>query len=194
MRKAEQKVRTKLSHDVTQIPKIVDWREAYRAFGCKPSEYRSSIEALLRRVMKGAELPTINPIVDIYNIISVSHILPAGGGNLDRIKEDIRLKKAMGGEQFIMLGSAEPVIIPAGEVVYSDDNDILCRAWNYRESDKTKITTDTKNVYLMLEGLANTSKKEIEDALSELQKLLLNYCGGTYKSYVLDSKNPTITV
>lgn len=194
LRKAEQKVRDVFPKDVTQIAEISDWREAYRAFGCKPSEYRCSVEALLRRVIKGNSLPRINSIVDIYNLISVSYLLPAGGGDLDQIEGDIKLVKARGGEKFVMLKSSESKIIPAGEIVYCDDKDILCRAWNYRESDKTKITTDTKNIYLMLEGLQSTSKEKIKQALSALEKLLSTHCAGIYKSYILDSENPSITI
>ncbi len=130
--------------NITSIPKITDWREAYRSFGCKPSEYRSSIEALLRRVLQGKQLPLINAIVDIYNLISIKHVLPAGGGDLDKIKGTINLTISEGTEHFVMLGSSNSVSIKSGEVIYSDDSQVLCRAWNYRESDKTKITEDTK--------------------------------------------------
>lgn len=194
MRQAEKAVCAQDIQDVTLLPKIADWREAYRAFGCKPSKYRCSVESLLRRVLQGNELPTINPLVDIYNIISISHQLPLGGGNLERIEGDMQLTKAQGTERFVMLGDTEPTPIPAGEVIYVDDKDVLCRAWNYRESDKTKITSEIKQVYLMLEGLEHTTHAEIEQALAELQALVSMYCGGTFKSYVLDAQHPMIAL
>lgn len=182
-RKIEEDIRkTYRLENVALIPKINDWRQAYRSFGCKPSEYRSSVEALLRRILNGKELPTINPIVDIYNLISIKYLLPAGGGNLDKIKGDIRLTVAQGDEYFVMLGTSTPTPIQPGEVVYLDDKEVLCRAWNYRESDTTKITHDTHNVYLLLEGLQNTSVEEITGALSELADLISVYCGGTISS------------
>ena len=194
MRDAEEAIRNKKIQDVTMLPKINDWRQAYRKFGCNPSQYRNSVEALLRRIIQGKELPTINPIVDIYNLISITYLLPAGGGNMDKVEGDIVLKKAQGNEKFTMLGTTEPILIPEGEVIYSDDKDVLCRAWNYRESDKTKITNETKNIYLLLEGLENTSTSEIEQALAELKKLIINYCGGNCKTYLLDLSNPNISI
>lgn len=190
----EEKIRKAYSlEDITSVDKIVDWREAYRSFGCKPSEYRSSVEALLRRILQGKELPLINPIVDIYNLISIKYFLPAGGGNLDKIKGTINLTIAQGTEHFVMLGSSTPVPIKSGEVIYIDDEEVLCRAWNYRESDKTKITEDTRNVYLLLEGLKNTSDEEITNALSELAELISVYCGGSLKKFVLNKNNQEVS-
>lgn len=190
-RQAEEVIRkTHTLENITSVPKINDWRQAYRSFGCKPSEYRSSIEALLRRILQGKELPTINPIVDIYNLVSIKYLLPAGGGNLDKIKGDIRLTVAQGNEHFVMLGASTPTPIKPGEIVYLDDKEVLCRAWNYRESDTTKITDDIQNVYFLLEGLQNTSDEEITHALSELAALVSLCCGGVFKKLVLNKDNP----
>lgn len=188
---AEESIRKTITlENLSALPKINDWREAYRAFGCKPSEYRSSIEALLRRILQGKQLPSINPIVDIYNLVSIKYLLPAGGGNLDKIKGDIQLTKATGTEHFVMLGSSTPTPVNSGEIVYVDDKEVLCRAWNYRESDTTKITDDIQNVYLLLEGLQHTSEEEITHALSELTVLISSCCGGTFKKFVLHKDNP----
>lgn len=186
--------KTTTLESLTMLPKINDWREAYRSFGCKPSEYRSSVEALLRRILQGKQLPSINPIVDIYNLISIKYLLPAGGGNLDKIKGDIRLTKAAGIENFVMLGSSTPTPIKSREVVYLDDKEVLCRAWNYRESNTTKITDDIENVYLLLEGLQNTSHQEIALALSELAELISLYCGGAFKKFILNKDNPEASI
>lgn len=184
-RKAEADIRKIYRpENIALIPKINDWRQAYRSFGCKPSEYRSSIEALLRRILNGKELPTINPIVDLYNLISIKYLLPAGGGNLDKVKGAIRLTVAQGDEYFVMLGTSTPTPLQPGEVVYRDDKEVLCRAWNYRESDTTKITHDTHNVYLLLEGLQSTGTEDIACALSELSDLISVYCGGTISSTI----------
>jgi len=191
LRRAEEEIRSKYTlENVTTVPKIIDWREAYRIFGFKPSEYRSSIEALLRRILQSKQLPRINTLVDLYNLISVKHILPAGGGNLDAIAGTILLTKAQGTEQFVMLGSSEPITVKPGEVIYRDKQEVLCRAWNYRESEKTKITENTNNAYLLLEGLQHTSHKEMTEALSELNRLVSQYCGGTLKQFVLYKGNP----
>src|SRR5580704_1142337 len=59
---------------------VAAWRLAYQAFGAKPKRTRPSVEALLRRVEAG--LPRIDRLTDIYNAISVRHLLPVGGEDL----------------------------------------------------------------------------------------------------------------
>ncbi|MBM17853.1 MAG: hypothetical protein CL947_02145 [Epsilonproteobacteria bacterium] len=175
--------------DITSIPKINEWRNAYKLFGCKPSKYHSSIESLLRRVLKNKPMPTISPLVDCYNYISLKYFVPAGGGDLDKIHGDIALTVATGNEQFMLLGTNDLQNIAASEVIYTDQNKVLCRAWNYRESEQSKITDDTQNVYLVLEGLSHTSYDEMQQALHELQNLVSKYCGGTFTQFILDQNN-----
>ncbi len=192
LREAEQEVRQKLNIETLSTePKISDWREAYRKFGFKPSSYRSSVEALIRRVLQGKELPSISPIVDLYNILSIKRTLAAGGDDTDKVEGDIRLTIADGSERFIMLGASAPEEILKGEVVYRDDNDVLCRCWNYRECEKTKIRPQTTNVCLVLEGLEHTTKDEVLSGIAELKKLLATYCQGTYEELFLYKQHKT---
>ena len=187
LRATEEEIRQKYTvEELATLPKIADWREAYRKFGFSPSAHRSSIEALLRRVVQGKQLPSINPIVDLYNIVSMRHVLAAGGDDLDKVEGEITLTIADGTELFIMLGTDKPEPIKKGEVIYRDDKEVLCRSWNYRECEKTKITPATKNVCLALEGLEHTKTEELHQAISELKQLLQKYCQGSYKEFFLD--------
>lgn len=189
LRATEEEARQKYTvENLSTLPKIADWREAYRKFGFSPSAHRSSIEALLRRVLQGKQLPSINPIVDLYNIVSLKYVLAAGGDDLDKVEGGITLTVADGSELFVMLGTDKPEPIKKGEVVYRDDKEVLCRSWNYRECEKTKITENTKNVCLVLEGLEHASSEEINAAISELKHLLQKYCHGTYMEFFLDKK------
>lgn len=187
LRKVEEDLRQRYTVEgLATLPKISDWREAYRKFGFSPSAHRSSIEALLRRVLQGKQLPSISPIVDLYNITSLRHILAAGGDDLDKVEGGITLTVADGSELFIMLGTDKPEPIKKGEVIYRDDKEVLCRSWNYRECDKTKITPGTTNVCLVLEGLEHTSSDELHQAIHELKQLLQHYCQGSYEEHFLD--------
>lgn len=78
------------------------WRDAFKKFKTKKGA-RASIEALLKRIYNGNHLGTINPLVDIYNSISLSYALPCGGEDIDKFVGDIRLTKAVGNENFITL-------------------------------------------------------------------------------------------
>ncbi len=191
LRQTENEIRQKYTLEtLLALPKINDWREAYRKFGFAPSAHRSSVEALLRRVVQGKELPSINPIVDLYNIISMQNVLPAGGDDLGKAVGSIRLAVADGSEKFIMLGTDKLEPIKKGEVVYRDDEEVLCRSWNYRECEKTKITPETQDVCLVLEGLEHTTRHEIEQAIHELKSLLETYCQGSYQTFFLDKSSP----
>jgi DNA/RNA-binding domain of Phe-tRNA-synthetase-like protein len=189
------RIRTKYALEtISDNPKIKDWREAYRTFGTNPKTYKNSIEALLRRILKGDDLPTINAIVDIYNFISITALLPAGGDDLDHVEGNIHLCIAKGGEPFTILGSKQQETAEPGEIIYRDDKEVLCRRWNYRESDKTKMTLETKNICLVLEALGSTTREELEHALQDLKWHIEKYCGGTTELRVLDKTAPNMHI
>lgn len=167
--------------------RLTAWREAYRSFGAKPKKYKCSIENLYRMILGGTELRSINPIVDIYNSISLKYGLPAGGDDIDKVDGDIELTYANGDEQFIPLGSSENSPPKEGEVVYRDSKEILCRRWNWRECDKSKMTEETQNALLVLEGLPPFQQTQIEEILSDLENRITTVCGGSATKGVLNS-------
>ena len=168
----------------TRHPFIASWREMYRSFGTRPGDYRPSAEALVRRALKTGGLPTINTAVDAYNAVSVRHLIPMGGFDLDRVAGDIRLRFSPGGEEFTPLGSEETELTYVGEVVYADDERILTRRWNYRDCDDTKITPGTSNVVLFADGPEGVPRSAVEEALLDLERLLRGVCEGDYRSGV----------
>ncbi len=169
---------------------IASWRELYRSFGTKPSDYRPSAEALIRRAIKTGKLPKINNAVDVYNIISVKHIIPMGGFDLDKVKGDISLRKSDGGEMFTPLGASASEETYPGEVVYVDDERILTRRWNYRDADETKITEDTKNLVMFIDASPVIPEIVVTSALTELTSLLSKACGGQTRTGIASIKNP----
>jgi DNA/RNA-binding domain of Phe-tRNA-synthetase-like protein len=92
-------------HSISENETISRWRSIYSSFKSKPSDYRCSIEALIRSVLNGREIRHINNLVDIYNFISLKHTIPAGGEDLDKINGDLFLMFSNGEENFIPLGS-----------------------------------------------------------------------------------------
>ncbi len=71
LRQAEAAVRDQVRGNVAEHERIAVWRDAFRRFGARPSDFRSSIEAMVRRVLQPSALPSINPLVDIGNIVSL---------------------------------------------------------------------------------------------------------------------------
>ncbi len=178
---------------LSQHPKIDVWRKAYSAFGGKPDKNKSSVEGLYRLVLQGAELRHINRLVDIYNLISLKHMLPAGGEDLGKIKGDVLLTFAGAGEPAVLLlGEKEPRPPHAGEVIYRDEISAICRRWNWREADRTKLTEETKSCILVIEGLPPITREEVENATRELSELVRKFCGADANYSLLDeSKQET---
>ncbi|MCR1962832.1 B3/4 domain-containing protein [Clostridium perfringens] len=164
------------------------WRDAFKKFKTKKGA-RSSIEALLKRVSTGKGLGTINPLVDIYNSISLKYAMPCGGENMDKFIGDIRLTKATGDESFITLGSDKSEPPYEGELVYKDDEGAICRCWNWRESVRTMLTEDTKNAFLCIELVDENREKDFENALKELSQLVEENLGGKSEISILHINN-----
>ncbi len=172
-------------------PVISVWRNAFQKFKTKKGA-RASIEALLKRVHNGNHIGTINPLVDIYNSISLRYGLPCGGEDIDTFAGDVRLTKATGGEEFIPLGSDENASPYEGEIVYKDDEGAICRCWNWREALRTMLTESTKNAFLCIELVDESRVDEFNLALADLFDLIARNLGGIGEMHVLDINNKEI--
>ncbi|MGW2861143.1 B3/B4 domain-containing protein [Streptomyces sp. NPDC001205] len=137
-------------------PHMAAWRAAYTAFGSKPNRTRNSAEALARRAAAEGGLPRVNRLVDVYNAISVAHLVPVGGEDTDHIRGTMRLVRATGEESFHTVAGGEAVIEhpDAGEVVWCDDEGVTCRRWNWRQGVRTRLTEESVNALFLLEGMA----------------------------------------
>ena len=179
---------------LSQNQNIDAWRKAYSSFGAKPKKYKCSVENLYRMILEGIELRSINKVVDMYNYISIKYIVPVGGDDTDKVDGNITLKFAQGNEPFIELNSKETKNPQEGEVIYIDDKEVLCRRWNWRECDKSKMTEETKNIALVVEGLPPTTKEEIKQIIVELSELLQQFCGGEIKTFILTNSTPEVEI
>jgi len=182
------------SETLSQIPRIASWRRAYSAFGAKPKKYKSSVESLCRMILKGVDLRHINTIVDIYNYISIKNMVPVGGDDLSRVEGDITLRFAFGDEMFRPLNTAEIERAKEGEVIYADDVEVLCRRWNWRECDKTKMTEETDEAMLVVEGLPPVTREDLEKILEELSGLVEKFCGGKIHTEILHRGHSDIVI
>ena len=136
LRETEEGLRARGLERAADDPHVAAWRAAFSAFGAKPSKFNCSAEALAGRVLKGGELPRINRLVDVYNAISVRHMVPVGGEDADRLEGSPRLVIATGEEAFDGPdGPPKP-----GEVVWRDDAGVTCRRWNWRQGRRTALT------------------------------------------------------
>ncbi len=154
--------------DPSELESVAAWRAAYQSFGAKPKRTRPSVEALLRRVEGG--LPRIDRLTDIYNAMSVQHLVPIGGEDLASYRGPARLVRAAGDEPFDTNRDGQPVTEhPApGEVVWRDDAGVTCRCWNWRQCVRTRITGSTVSAVFIVDGLAALGADGLQAAGQDL--------------------------
>lgn len=156
------------------------FRDLHTKIGKSNRKFPSSPEALLSLFLETGRFPRINTLVDIYNLVSIKTRLALGAHDIDKIMGNITLRLTYGDENFLPLGSLEKVPVPPGEYAYIDDgNNIICRM-EVLQVEPTKITLDSKNVFLIIQGNANTTNGYIEAGAQEVLGLIRKYCNGEY--------------
>lgn len=177
--------------ELSQIPGVAAWRSAYRGFGIKRTSYRSSVERLVKRVLAGDALPTINGFVDLYNAISLRHVLCLGADDLAGVTGDVAFRFSRPGDTFLDMGAADgddPNDPPKqGEVVYADDDHVLCRRWNWRQDARTAVTPQTQRVLVTVQS---NGWGDVEAAADELARLAAEHFGMSARIAVVDAGRP----
>lgn len=177
----------------TQNDVIQEWRQAFSKFKTKKGA-RSSIEALLKRVSQGREFNPINPLVDIYNSVSLSYAVPCGGEDVNKIVGNLHLGQAKGGEPFFPLGAESDAPALPEEIIYYDDEGAVCRCLNWREAQRTMLTEETKDAVLVIEAINEEQARRARAAMEELQDLVKDYFGVHGQLTHLTAENPELVI
>ncbi len=184
--------------DLAAHPRLVAWKEAYRRFGSNPNKFTPSIVFLAKQVKAQKPIRSISPAVDAFNCISMKYAIPCGGDDMNSVEGDVTLGIAASGETFAPIFKPAEIEHPdAGEVIYVNRRTgrVLCRRWNWRNADFSKILPETKNLAINVDGMQPAiGRPEIERAAEELKDLLLRYCGGSVSIHYLDAAHPEADV
>jgi DNA/RNA-binding domain of Phe-tRNA-synthetase-like protein len=190
LRQAEESVRVQASIEtIAEHPRIKAWREAYKAFGAKPSEFRSSVEAMARRALRSDQLPSINALVDIGNLVSLQHLVPVGGHSMDELTQGISLQLATGEEDFVPFGSTELEHPLPGEVIFVEGNTVLTRRWTWRQANHTLTLPETRSIEINIDRLPPVEMEEIHAIANQLMGLVEQFCGGIMRYEVLSASH-----
>ena len=159
-------------------PHLESWQAAFRQFGANPKKTPSSMEALWKRASKTGTLPAIDPLVDLYNALSIRFGAPFGGEDVDRYAGSPRLIRASGTEPFDTVRDGAPVIEypEAGEIVWCDDRGVTCRRWNWRQCKRTALTASGTNLWFIIDRLPPMPIEELLRAGEELVGGLRTIC------------------
>jgi DNA/RNA-binding domain of Phe-tRNA-synthetase-like protein len=146
------------------------WREVFRRFGAKAQRTPCSAEALRKRVLRDGSMPQLHPIVDLYNAISLRFAVPVGGENLAAYVGTPRLAVSNGTEVFDTIRDGQPAEEhpEPGEVVWRDDHGVTCRRWNWRQGVRTRLDSDARRMWFILESLPAMPLAALHQAGDEL--------------------------
>lgn len=166
---------------LSEIETLSAWRAAFRIFGVDPTQYRSAAEALLRRLTKKGDIPSINTVVDICNLVSIRYALPVAAFDIHELDGVISVHFATGNEWFRPLGELTTEHPEPGEVIFSDQaGRVFARRWCWRQSLESAVQEKTKRVLFTIEAQHEDGKTMVDQALSDLRTLLNKFVGGEY--------------
>jgi DNA/RNA-binding domain of Phe-tRNA-synthetase-like protein len=160
---------------LAEVPSLAAWRRAFSAFGVKPTQYRNAAEALLRRLTKHGDIPSINTLVDIGNIVSIRYAMPVACFDQTAVTGATTVRFAVGDESFTDLWADAPVAPEPGEVVFVDDAGLVsARRWCWRQSAQSATGPETTEVLVTIEGhhvgAAEDARAATEDLIDLLQR------------------------
>jgi DNA/RNA-binding domain of Phe-tRNA-synthetase-like protein len=158
---------------ISELPSIKAWRRTFSAFGVKPTQYRSAIEALLRRLDKSGDIPSINTLVDIGNLVSIRYAVPVAVLDRSSLTGSVTVRFATGTERFTDLGSGEEQHPEPGEVIFVDDADhVTARRWCWRQSAPSATGAGTTGALFTIEALHDDAGDDVGSATDDLVSLL----------------------
>ena len=179
---------------LSQIKSLAAWRAVFRSFGVDPTQYRSAAEALLRRLTKKGDIPSINLLVDLGNLVSIRYALPVAVFDTHALHGAVTVHFADGSERYTTLGQEEVEHPEPGEVVFSDETKlVIARRWCWRQSDQSAAQQETTQAIITVEAHHAEGKQDVDAALDDLLTLLRMYTGGNFISRRLDASNPAIS-
>jgi DNA/RNA-binding domain of Phe-tRNA-synthetase-like protein len=188
---------------VSAHPNIAAWREAYRAFGAKPTDYPSAIESLVKRVRRDVGLPYINTLAALGNSASLRYLAPIGGHAIDLLRADdeIVLGYATGQEEFPPLNGG-PIEHPLpGEIIFYVASpsravpQVMTRRWTWRQGEFTKLQRTTTAVVINIDGLPPVTRADVGTISADVATLVGMYCGGaSVEIKLLSEENPLVEI
>ena len=178
---AIREVRSRYSLDkLKDDPIIRHYRDFYwHELGIDPTKQRPAQEALLRRVLRGEDLPRINPMVDIGNVASIKYLVPIGLYDIDSFGgKDLVIRYARNGEVFNPIGSPKRTLSD-NQIILSTIDGLILHVYPYRDSETTKIRNETRNVLIVTAGVPGIEDERLLESAQFIIDLAVKYLGGS---------------
>jgi DNA/RNA-binding domain of Phe-tRNA-synthetase-like protein len=171
-----------VGQDLNNMSVVSEYKLIYSQLGIPRSHVRPSIERFNAQILKGRPIVSINCVVDIYNMFSIERQMCFGAHDLTQITLPVHVQPLAAGTAFRALGGETETVRP-GEYGYveSGASTIICRD-NAVQGDSSKITLETKDIFLIVEAPASRADEELLAAAADTAALLTEYTGGTVRS------------
>jgi lysyl-tRNA synthetase class 2 len=182
------------SESVLDSPAVKEWRNAFQKFGVKPSKFRSSIEQLFRRALKQEIIETSLPLVNLYCYVSLIEMVPMGAYDLEKVQGDIEIRLSKANEPFLGIGDTEPLLSTPGVVVYSDDDGIICWAWNHRDAARVSLSPNTDRAVFFADSSLHESESHCDAAITLLSEIISGTGAVEVKRFVLNRADSVATI
>jgi len=165
-------------HNIDSVkdePTFRAYRDFFWSIRIDPTKTRPASEALIRRILAGKKIPTINTLVDTYNLASIKSKIALATFDADKLEGKIFMRFSEEGEQILGIGMKKPLILKGGEIVASD-NKKLVAVYPYRDSDNTKVTETTENALIVICGVPGITKETLENASNLTFEYITRFC------------------
>jgi DNA/RNA-binding domain of Phe-tRNA-synthetase-like protein len=177
-----QEIRSRYSlEQVKDEPLFRAYRDFFWSVGVDPTKTRPASEALVRRILSGGKLPTINIAVDAYNLASARSGIPIAAFDADMLTGDLTMRFAGDGELFLGIGMEKQVVLEEKQVIVTDLENIIA-IYPYRDSDATKVTMESRNIRILICGVPRVEKERVVDAYVVCAGYLKEYTRGVPSS------------
>lgn len=197
LRAAEAEARRDELADFKNHPALAAWADVFRSMDLNPNRYPPSVINLIKRTRKGTDLPYVNTLVALFNCVSLRHLTPCGGDDLDAVTGDLRLDFARGDENYVPLG--QPDVLehpPAGEIVYLDsgNKDVFCRAWCWKNGDRSKLLPTTTRAAINVDVMREDGEAALAPIAAELAGWLERYAHARVECRILSPAHPEFSL
>jgi DNA/RNA-binding domain of Phe-tRNA-synthetase-like protein len=178
---------------LSELPSLAAWRAAFRQFGVDPTKYRNAAEALLRRLTKKGDIPSISALVDLCNLVSIRYALPVAAFDARALSGPITVQFAAGSESFTAHDSPESERPEPGEVIFVDPAGLVAaRRWCWKQSAGSTVGQETHAAVITIEAHHPGGEADVRAALADLSDLLSKYVSEKFSTGVLDANHAVL--
>jgi len=175
-----------------EFPEVQAWRRAFSSMGLKPTQYRCASESLLRRFRKENTLPSLHPLVDLCNAVSLAFAIPIAVFDVAKVQQQLEVRYATGAENYLTFGG-EIEHPEAGEVVFADAGEppnAHARRWTNRQSGLSAVSAETREVLIVAEALHASAAEDVGRLMGTLAQELAAVWATEPRTQLLSRTSP----